>query len=72
MNKIEVIKNMIEQNFSNGSLWYLLGIEYKEQEMDSEALRAFSEALKYCDKELENKIYSELGNISYKSEKKYI
>ncbi|BBK76131.1 MULTISPECIES: ATP-binding protein [Clostridium] len=69
MNKIEVIKNMIEQNFSNGSLWYLLGIEYKEQEMDSEALRAFSEALKYCDKELENKIYSELGNISYKSEK---
>lgn len=70
MDKIEIIKSMIEQERTNTYAWYLLGIEYKEEELYSQALNAFSEALKYCDEELKDKIFSELENLSNKNDSK--
>lgn len=64
MDKIELIQKMIEQDGNNASAWYLLGMEYFEQGIHSQALQAFSEALKHGDEQLKNKIFIELGKIS--------
>jgi SpoVK/Ycf46/Vps4 family AAA+-type ATPase len=57
---------MIEQDQNNAYAWYLLGNEYNEMEMPSEALQAFSEAIKYSDEDLKNKVFDELGKLSQK------
>ncbi len=65
MDKIELIKKMVDSDPKNGDAWYLLGLEYVEQGNLSEALQAFSEAIKYCDEKLKNKILSELAKLSF-------
>lgn len=67
MDKIEIIKKMIQEDDQNPNTWYLLGIEYHEHGMIGKALEAFSESLKYCDEQLRQKIIGELGKISSKS-----
>lgn len=64
MDKIELIKKMVRDNPENASAWYLLGVEYIEQKMDSEALQAFSEALKKADDDLRSKVMEELARLS--------
>ncbi|MDF2822125.1 MAG: family ATPase [Clostridiales bacterium] len=61
---------MIEQDQNNAYAWYLLGNEYNEMEMPSEALQAFSEAIKYSDEDLKYKVFDELGKLSQKKNQK--
>ncbi|WP_371378730.1 26S protease regulatory subunit [Sporomusa aerivorans] len=68
MDKIELIQKMIEQDCTNAYAWYLLGLEYCEQGVESLALQAFSEALKYGDEALKNKIFVELGKLASKNQ----
>lgn len=68
MDKIELIQKMIEQDGTNAYAWYLLGVEYCEQGIESQALQAFSEALKYGDEVLKDKIFTELGKIANKKQ----
>ncbi|HZG13618.1 MAG TPA: AAA family ATPase [Candidatus Bathyarchaeia archaeon] len=64
MDKVDLIKKMLEDNPNNGSAWYLLGLEYKEQGRMSEVLEAFSKALAHSDGELQAKIFAELASLS--------
>lgn len=68
MDKIDILKNLINENQENGNVWYLLGIEYSVQKNYSEALMAFSKALKYCDDEIKSKVIVELENLSSASD----
>lgn len=63
MNKIDLIKKIVEANKEDSNSWYLLGIEYKEVGQVEEALYAFTEALKYCDNDIKIKIIDELGSL---------
>ncbi|EKQ58058.1 MULTISPECIES: AAA family ATPase [unclassified Clostridium] len=63
MNKIDLIKKIVEANKEDASSWYLLGIEYKEVGQVKEALSAFTEALKYCTDEIKIKIIDELSSL---------
>lgn len=63
MNKIELIKKIIETNKEDANSWYLLGIEYKEIGQTKEALYSFTEALRYCDDEIKIKIIEELTSL---------
>ncbi len=64
MDKTEIIRKILGEDPKNASAWYLLGVEYLEQGMPSEALQAFSEALKHCDDELRQKVFTELAKLS--------
>lgn len=64
MDKIDLIKQMLEQDKENASVWYLLGLEYNEHGKVGEALHSFSQALRFCDNDLKGKIAIELSNIS--------
>ncbi|MGE5577097.1 MAG: AAA family ATPase, partial [Syntrophothermus sp.] len=64
MDKTEIIRKILGEDPKNASAWYLLGVEYLEQGMSSEALQAFSEALKHCDDELRQKVFTELAKLS--------
>jgi cytochrome c-type biogenesis protein CcmH/NrfG len=44
MDKVKILREMVEGNPGNAPAWYLLGLEYLDQGMLSEALGAFSEA----------------------------
>lgn len=63
MDKIEIFKSLLEQNKEDGRLWYLLGVEYVEQNMDSEALYALSQALRFADKELKTQVFALMGRL---------
>lgn len=64
MDTIEVIQKMLESDKSNPSTWYLLGVEYKRQNLFEQALQAFSEAVKTSDAELKEKIFRELSELN--------
>lgn len=66
MNKAEIIQQMIERNPRDALTWYLLGTEYLDQGMESEALQAYSESLKYCDEELRQKVLDQLTRLTDK------
>lgn len=67
MEKIQVMKNMLEANPENGLAWYLLGIEYVELDNEAEALYAFSQALNYCEGDFKHKIFEQLSRLSHKT-----
>jgi AAA+ superfamily predicted ATPase len=64
MDRIEVLRKMVAENPRSASAWYLLGVEYRGGDMASEALAAFSEALKYCDDDLRRQIFEQLAQLS--------
>ena len=64
MDAKEIIKKMLENDANNLPAWYLLGIEYKKEKAYSEALHAFSEAMKSSDEDLRKNIIKELSNLS--------
>lgn len=64
MNKIDVLKQVLAQDEENGSIWYLIGVEYKEQGDIANALQALSKALQYGDQEWKDKVAAELGALS--------
>lgn len=64
MNKIDLIKKIVESNKEDASSWYLLGIEYKEVGQVKEALSSFTEALKYCNDDIKSKIIDELSSLN--------
>jgi SpoVK/Ycf46/Vps4 family AAA+-type ATPase len=64
MDKIEAIKAILGENPESGQAWCLLGIEYRNQEKVSEALEAFSQALKFGSEELKQQIYLELARLA--------
>ena len=63
MDKVDLIKKIIEDNPQDANAWYLLGLEYLELKNTSEALKAFSESLKYSDNSLQAKIFQQLGKL---------
>lgn len=67
MDKIEIIRQMVDKNPGDALTWYLLGTEYLDQSMESEALQAFSESLKYCDQDLRGKVLEQLARLSGRS-----
>ncbi len=67
MDKIDLIRQLLEQDGKNANAWYLLGLEYCELADYSQAFQAFSEALKCGNEELKDKIIVELGQLSDKS-----
>lgn len=64
MNRLDIIKKLTEEAPQNSNSWYLLGTEYASINKLSEALNAFSEALKYCDDNLRNTILLEISKLS--------
>lgn len=64
VNKIDVLKQVLAQDEENGSIWYLIGVEYKEQGDIANALQALSKALQYGDQEWKNKVAAELEALS--------
>ena len=64
MNKLDIIKKLTEDNPNNADTWYLLGCEYASSNKISDALVAFSEALKYCDDNLHKSIMNSISNLS--------
>lgn len=64
MKKIELIKQMTIINPEHASAWYLLGLEYAQTEKYTEALQAFTEALRCNDPEYTQQIIEELGKLS--------
>ncbi|PFE04590.1 cell division protein [Bacillus cereus] len=64
MNKIDVLKQVLAQDEENGSIWYLIGVEYKEQGDIANALQALSKALQYGNQEWKNKVAAELEALS--------
>ena len=69
MEKIQIMRSMLEKNPENGLAWYLLGIEYVEQGNESEALYAFSQALNLCGEEFKDNIFEQLSRLSKKRER---
>ncbi|AEV69667.1 AAA family ATPase [Acetivibrio clariflavus] len=67
MDKIELINKMIKANPKDANAWYLLGLEHSQNNNISEALKAFSEALKYCDDSIKNEIITALSSLSESS-----
>lgn len=68
MEKIDIMRSMLENNPENGLAWYLLGTEYVEAGNESEALYAFSQALNYCGPEFKAQISSQLAKLTDKEE----
>lgn len=67
MTKIEVLKQMLEADRHNASVWYLLGVEYAEQGNRSEALQAFTQALAHGDDEMKQTIMRRWENSRLRS-----
>lgn len=63
MDKIEIFKKLVDENPQSSNAWYLLGMEYSANKNYSEALKAFSEALNYCDNETKKLIISEISEL---------
>lgn len=68
MEKIDIMRSMLESNPENGLTWYLLGAEYIESGNESEALYAFSQALNYCGPEFKAQIFSQLAKLTNKED----
>ena len=68
MDKIQLLNKMISLNQEDGNAWYLLGLEHVHDNNISEALKAFSEALKFCDDSIKKEIISSLANLSVTSD----
>lgn len=66
MDKIDIIKKIVNDNPNDSYSWYLLGLEYSELGLINDSIKSFSEALKICDDELKNKIISELAKLADK------
>jgi SpoVK/Ycf46/Vps4 family AAA+-type ATPase len=64
MDKTDIIRKMIDNDANNFLAWYLLGVEYKAQEKYSEALQAFSEALKSSDGDVRKRVFDELADLT--------
>lgn len=64
MDKIEVMLQMLKDHPEQPNTWFLLGLEYKEQGKINEALKAFTEALKYSNTDLKEKILLELTTLA--------
>ena len=68
MDKIQLLNKMISLNQEDGNAWYLLGLEYVHDNNISEALKAFSEALKFCDDSIKKEIITSLASLSATSD----
>jgi tetratricopeptide (TPR) repeat protein len=68
MDKIELINKLIQANPKDSNAWYLLGLEHSHNNNISEALKAFSEALKYCDDSVKSEIITALSSLSEASD----
>ncbi|OPZ90646.1 MAG: ATP-dependent zinc metalloprotease FtsH [Firmicutes bacterium ADurb.Bin419] len=68
MDKIELINKLIQANPKDSNAWYLLGLEHSQNNNISEALKAFSEALKYCDDSVKSEIITALSSLSEASD----
>jgi cytochrome c-type biogenesis protein CcmH/NrfG len=55
---------MVSGNPTDSNAWYLLGLEYAQQKNIGEAIRAYSEALKYCDDTMKSDIINALSSLS--------
>lgn len=64
MDKIGLLHKMVSGNPTDSNAWYLLGLEYAQQKNIGEAIRAYSEALKYCDGTMKNDIINALSSLS--------
>lgn len=64
MDKIELMKKMLENDPNNAELWCLVGMEYSSQGKISDAMLAFSEALKNCNDDMRIKISQELVKLT--------
>ena len=68
MDKIELINKLIQANPKDSNAWYLLGLEHSQNNNISEALKAFTEALKYCDDSVKSEIITALSSLSEASD----
>ena len=68
MDKFELINKLIQANPKDSNAWYLLGLEHSQNNNISEALKAFSEALKYCDDSVKSEIIAALSSLSEASD----
>lgn len=64
MDKIELLRGLVKENPESSNAWYLLGAEYSSNNNYIEALKAFTEALKYCDDKTKDMIIIELAKLS--------
>lgn len=63
MDKLDILKQMVGENPSSASAWYLLGTEHLSSGNVSAAFLAFAEAIKYSEGELQAKVFAELAKI---------
>lgn len=68
MSQVEIIRQLLKDSESNGSLWYLLGLEYVHAGERSSALEAFGRALQYSDDKLKSQVSEQLIALSTSAE----
>ncbi|MDF2890934.1 MAG: family ATPase [Clostridia bacterium] len=64
MEKIDLIKKMLESDPENAEMWCLLGMEYAAAGRVNDSMLAFSEALKTCNDDMKLKISQELVKLT--------
>ncbi len=64
MDKLELLKKLVEENPQSATSLCLLASEYASLNKIPEALFAFSESLKYCDDELKGKIMASICKLT--------
>jgi SpoVK/Ycf46/Vps4 family AAA+-type ATPase len=64
MDKISIIKKVLQDNKENGDLWYLLALEYIEGGNVSEGLQSLSQCLMFCDNDIKGEVIELLSRIS--------
>jgi len=68
MEKIDLLKKMALSNPNDSNAWYLLGMEYAENKNIGKAIKAYTEALKYCDDNMKKEIINSLTSLSVMSD----
>ena len=64
MEKIDLIKKMLESDPENAEMWCLLAMEYAAAGRVNDSMLAFSEALKTCNDDMKLKISQELVKLT--------
>lgn len=64
MDRIEVLKRITEKSNEDADSWYLLGMELSSNNRIDEAIKAFTQALKFSKPEMKDEIYSELDQLT--------
>lgn len=67
--RIDMLKHLLVKDPEKGEVWFMLGYEYARLNRKSDALNAYSQALRYCGEETKLEISAELLKLADSQEK---